>query len=196
PEALDPCVALDPDHGDRSHQRGAVGLDVAVDLCAIRGSRQHERQQLDQVALRDIALRELPIEHDYVGAESYVALVEIVMDEGRGTSLLRRMPVRQGLDDGMPSAPRGIGYELRETRARVVEHAAPERRVGDHVVGRGPWSCPGDVVPPDIPERCVPAGGGRQRLVYYLGRPVRLCARGVEARGIGDELEEDRMLAG
>jgi hypothetical protein len=128
--------------------------------------------------------------------EADIALVEVVVHQRRRQPVLRCVPIRQRLDQGMPPPPGLLGDDQWETRPGVVQEAAPQRRVGDHV-GRGrPWTGPGTAVGVDLPERRVPAGGRPQGVVDRRGRPVRRRAGGIEAGRVADEFKEQRMLAG
>jgi hypothetical protein len=142
------------------------------------------------VALRDVALDELPVENEDLRPEADIALVEVVVHQRRRQPVLRCVPIRQGVDQRMPPPPSLLGDDQWETRPGVVQEAAPQRRVGDHV-GRGrPRTGPGGALVVDLPQRRVPAGGRPQGVVDRRGRPVRRCAGGIEASHVTEQLEK------
>src|SRR5947199_9314750 len=104
-------------------------LDMAVDLIPIRGGRQDEGQHLDEIALRDIALGDLPVEDEDIGSKADIALIEVVMCQGGGKLVLHRMPARQAVDQTVASAPDLVADDGRKSRMRIVEQATPQRAV-------------------------------------------------------------------
>src|SRR5438270_11120047 len=90
-ERLDPVIAVDGGHPGLQQSR-SMPLDMAVGLAARGVIWQHESQHLDEIAVRDVALGDLPIERHDTGAEPDIALVEIVVRQCRRKPVLDRMP--------------------------------------------------------------------------------------------------------